>query len=1006
MVAPDPGSHEAVRALVDRAKQAIASGDGATASALIEEAAQRLATMGDAQAAIALCVQYRAYPRAAELAEAADDHVEAAQLWFRAGDLVRSAESRSRAGAPTVAAELFERAGELTRAAQIFEDQADFARASILWERAGDGRRAADALWRAIADEDHQQLVGPEAMEACRHAAELYFDLGRVDDAVKVLSFGDLPLVAGKLLARAGRQEEALEVLVEAGDYLSAAQIAKDSGDERRAQLLLAERAENEGRLAEAASHNEVVGEWAAAARLYEFAGDLRRSAVAHERAKHFEMAGRIWERLGDGEAATRCYRAAGKDADAAILEANQQLDAASLEGLLAEGRHVEAAQAVLTQARQGAKERYAEVETYLGRVPAGHPEHHAARAMLAEVLEEQNEPKRALNVLQRLLVGTQARPEHVPALYQYGTLLEYEGFLAGARAAYRTAATFDPGYRDVSERWARLKGADVSPAVVMQGAAPVAFKADQSTTMDLFDAALDAMNEAPLSEGAAGGFDEPRVYSEVTSFEDLLPSGPEQAAGLIIDELPGSVEEVTASGPAYNPVTLKADALVGRVLRGRFRIEKKLGRGSQAQVYLARDQILDRKVAIKVLSESIADDPSAMDRFLREARLAARVHHSGCLAIFDFGQEGGLTFMAMEYFRGRTLRDLIKKGPLEPYLALRLARDVASALGAVHQAGIVHRDVKPTNVMVDRSGRVRITDFGVARTIDDDHSGGMMVGTMKYMAPEQARAKEVDSRADIFSLGVVMYEMLNGKPPFGGTLDALIARVTKPPPPLPSTVTASEEVRRIVRRCMAKAPKQRYQTPDALIEDLSSEISRLKARRRQRRRIHEEAERAEVEGAVASAAITVDAPAPPAEADTIGTEDFDFEVHSDAEPSTVLPGPPSEGIELPHLPIVSEPEEDARSFRPAITEEDLQPPPYPRLPPPLRNAQPDLREELAIEALPSPFESARSKPPAPFSTVPGISPAPSPAAQRPPTDDLVLAGSAPPARVPSNAGH
>ncbi|CAN0599444.1 unnamed protein product, partial [Laminaria digitata] len=108
-------------------------------------------------------------------------------------------------------------------------------------------------------------------------------------------------------------------------------------------------------------------------------------------------------------------------------------------------------------------KERYAQVETYLGRVPSGHPEHHLARAMLAEVLEEQDEPKRALNVLQRLLAGAKARPDHVPAFYQYGTLLEHEGFLAGARDAYRTAATFDPSYRDVSQRWARLKGADVS---------------------------------------------------------------------------------------------------------------------------------------------------------------------------------------------------------------------------------------------------------------------------------------------------------------------------------------------------------------------------------------------------------------------------------------------------------------------------------------------------------------------------------------------------------------
>lgn len=1027
MALEDPGCDDAVQALVDRADAAIRSGDGAAAIDLVTEAAQRLAVDNQVPRAIELCVQYRAFGSAAALAEADEDHTAAAQLWFQAGDLPKSADNRLKAGAPIVAAELFERAGAHQQAAEIFEHEEDWARASILWEQAGEGAKAADLLWRAVSDEDHQQIVGPEAVEACRHAADLFFAAGRIDEVVQVLTFSGQPVYAGKLLARAGRHEDALKMLVEAGDYLAAAQVAKQCGDEHRAQLLLAERAENEGRLAEAASHHEMVGEWAAAARLYEFAGDLPRSARAHERASNFEMAGRIWERLGDGDAAARCYRAGGKEAEAAVLEANQLLDDSALDALVAEGRHVEAAQAALTQARRGDKERYAQVETYLGRVPSGHPEHHLARAMLAEVLEEQGEPKRALNVLQRLLAGAKARPDHVPAFYQYGTLLEHEGFLAGARDAYRTAATFDPSYRDVSQRWARLKGADVSQDDLHTGdSQPIVPAGPPSPTMALFDAALNAMTETPsaevtpppLFEEAGGGF------SEVTCFADLLPPGPEQAAGLVGDAPASTPEEVTAEGPAYAPNVLKAESLMGRVLRGRFRIEKKLGRGSQAQVYLARDQVLDRKVAIKVLSESVADDSTALDRFLREARLAARVHHSGCLAIFDFGQEAGLTFMAMEYFRGRTLRDLIKKGPLDPYLALRLARDVAAALGAVHSAGIIHRDVKPTNVMVDRTGRVRITDFGVARTLDDDHSGGVMVGTMKYMAPEQARAKVVDARADIFSLGVVMYEMLNGKPPFGGTLDALIARVTKPPPPLPSTVNASEEVRRIVRRCMAKAPKQRYQDPDALIEDLSSEISKLKTKRRARRRISDEAERPEVEASDVSQAV---APAAP-EADSqdleiqrqfAEDEDFEHELHSDPEPSTVLPGPPTDGPPV-GLPSVSTPEpepepEPEPDFDVDVDvdvdleaedglQDDESVPLYPRLPPPMVKPQPDLREELAVEAIADQF-GPRPGTEAPDEQVAHMIP-PAITNTRPPTDDLVLPGAIAAARSPSNLGR
>lgn len=862
-----PHADPVVRELLDRAERSMHEGAGTEAISMIVEAAERLADAGALFEALELCARHRIYGPAAQIAERHEEHGEAAQLWFRAGDLVRSAESRLQAGAPTMAGELFERAGAHERAAEIFEQEGDYARASILWEQAGRTERAAELLRRALTDESHQQIVGPEATEVCRRAAVLFAEVGRVDDAVSVLRFGEQPVFAGKLLARAGRTEEAIDTLVEAGDYLSAAQIAKETGDERRAQLLLAERAENEGRLLAAASHHEVVGDWGAASRLYEFAGDLRRAAHAHERAGHLEAAGRIWERLGEAEAAARCYRGAGREHDAEALEAKEHLEPEQIAALASEGRHLEAAQAVLTHARRGDRARYAEVETYLGRVAKGHPEHHAAQAMLAEVLEEQGQTSRALDVLQRLLLEAKARPEHVPAFFLYGNLLEHAGYLAAARNAYRTAATFDPGFRDVSERLARLKEFDAPETAGPASPSRAPIPRESSRTMELFDQALEAMSGVvPADLLAPALVSEVGSVSEATSFEALLSPGPDRAAGLSELVRPGAIEEVTDEGPGLPAPSLRADSLVGRVLRGRFRIEKKLGRGSQAQVYLARDQVLDRKVAIKVLSESVADDQAALDRFLREARMAARVHHSGCLSIFDFGTEGGLTFMAMEYFRGRTLRDLIKKGPIEPYLALRLLRDVVSALAAVHDAGIVHRDIKPTNVMVDRNGRVRITDFGVARTLDDEDSGGMMVGTMKYMAPEQARAKEVDWRADLFSVGVVMYEMLNGKPPFGGTLDALIARVTEPPPPLPSTVQVSEEVRRIVRRCMAKSPRNRYESMEQLVEDLSSEISKLKAKRRSRQHLAQ-ARRAKDDAPASgpsSAAVTApDAPAP-----------------------------------------------------------------------------------------------------------------------------------------------
>jgi serine/threonine protein kinase len=270
--------------------------------------------------------------------------------------------------------------------------------------------------------------------------------------------------------------------------------------------------------------------------------------------------------------------------------------------------------------------------------------------------------------------------------------------------------------------------------------------------------------------------------------------------------------------------------SLGGLVLRSRFRIEKKIGRGAQAEVYLARDLVLDRPVAIKVLNEAAAEDPAALDRFLREARLAARVHHAGCIAIFDFGQERGITFMAMEYFKGKTLRERLNKARLDAVTALRIGQQIAEALGAVHQAGIVHRDVKPTNVMIDEHETARLTDFGVAKVTADDGGAaspqGLMVGTMKYMSPEQARGKDTDGRSDIFSLGVVLYEMLAGRAPFGGQLDDLIRRVTEAPPRLPEELGLVEQVRDLVNKCMERKPAARYQSIEPLIADLKAAIA------------------------------------------------------------------------------------------------------------------------------------------------------------------------------------
>ncbi len=278
--------------------------------------------------------------------------------------------------------------------------------------------------------------------------------------------------------------------------------------------------------------------------------------------------------------------------------------------------------------------------------------------------------------------------------------------------------------------------------------------------------------------------------------------------------------------------------ALVGSILRGRFRLEREVGRGSQATVYLARDQVLERPVAVKVLAPSLAEDPDLLEGFLAEARMAARVQHAGCLSVFDFGREAEVTFFVMEYFAGRSLRALLRGGRLEPYLALHVAKTLAEALAAVHAAGIVHRDVKPSNVLVDRGARAKLSDFGVAvRTDRQPVNEGMMVGTLRYMAPEQAKGRPADPRSDLFSLGVVLWEMLAGRAAFEPTVDAVKARMSAPPPPLPSDIEVPQRVRELVERAMSPVPELRPATAGRFAEQLRRALSRLRAAHREQNR-------------------------------------------------------------------------------------------------------------------------------------------------------------------------
>jgi len=265
------------------------------------------------------------------------------------------------------------------------------------------------------------------------------------------------------------------------------------------------------------------------------------------------------------------------------------------------------------------------------------------------------------------------------------------------------------------------------------------------------------------------------------------------------------------------------------QVYSGRYEIVEHLARGGMAEVYVAHDQLLDRRVALKVLFPEFAADRSFVERFRREARSAAALNHPNIVSVYDTGEENGTYYIVMEYVEGRTLRDIIRsEGPLLPQRAADIGADIAGALAFAHRHGVVHRDVKPGNVLIDRAGRVKVTDFGIARAGGDMQENltqtGAVMGTATYFSPEQAQGGAIDPRSDVYSLGVVLYEMATGRPPFSGDSPVAIAyqHVRETPPP-PSSVNADvpPDLEACVLKCMAKNPANRYATADDLRADL-----------------------------------------------------------------------------------------------------------------------------------------------------------------------------------------
>jgi tRNA A-37 threonylcarbamoyl transferase component Bud32 len=285
------------------------------------------------------------------------------------------------------------------------------------------------------------------------------------------------------------------------------------------------------------------------------------------------------------------------------------------------------------------------------------------------------------------------------------------------------------------------------------------------------------------------------------------------------------------SDGMTEEATTGLATSLIGARLSGRYRLESKLGSGGMSTVYLARDETLERWVAIKVLHREISDQPDQIERFRREARAVAQLSHPNVVAVIDAGEDGGYPYIVFEYVEGETLKQRIDRlGRLPLDEAAAYAIELGRGLAAAHARMLVHRDVKPQNVLIDFEGRAKITDFGIARSLESDGltKTGRVLGTTDYVSPEQAMGQGVDARSDIYSLGVLLYEMLTGEVPFTAetVVGVAMKHVNEEIPDVQARrPEVSSALAAAIDQATAKDPKKRYDDMASFVADLEGAL-------------------------------------------------------------------------------------------------------------------------------------------------------------------------------------
>jgi tetratricopeptide (TPR) repeat protein len=766
---PSPTSRPELPSLDRRAARKVGRGAHALArKGNVHEAAEACFEAGLLDQAAQYYIDAGEFVRAAEIRHDQNRFLEAAELHLKAGDHETAGSIYAAQGEHKRAAECFHEAGRMTVAGELFEKCGDHRRAAECFREAGFDRQAAKAFIRCQSWKD-----AAAALEAVILEERTRPGTGQNPQNQRELQ--TLVLQAGKLYDQAGELERAESVLEKGGCHVAAAEVALRRGRFAKAAALFLE-GNQPVRAAEVLQQN---GEEQEAARIL---GEYHRSRGADQEAAHyleqageFLEAGDVYRRLQEFARAGQAYERAGDRAQAADMYrigGNPGRAAANYEKI---GRYEDAAEC---WHETGDEKRRAAALVQAGRLLLAGEVYHA------EGLDDD-----AIKVLQQIPAGT---ADFAQASAILGGVFQKRGQLGLAVMKLRQAI----------------------------GAGPI----DRNTLRLHYTLATVHEANGEVREAV-------EVYERILAcdyhYEDV-----EQRLAVARGRLASATRDAaaaTATGTAASLPAADEPATAIRTQPGRYQIVGELGRGGMGIVYKAKDTVLDRLVAYKVLPDALKENPQALKNFLREAKSAAQLNHPNIVTVYDAGEQDGSYYIAMEFVDGNTLKEIVRRrGAIASGGVLHVLVQMCEALAYAHDKKIVHRDIKTANTMWTRDRKAKIMDFGLAKIVEEVRNHTTLVsGTPYYMSPEQTLGRNVDYRTDIYSLGVTIFELATGRLPFiEGNIPYHHVHT-----PAPDMREIKAEVPALlaetVARCLRKDPAERYQSVREILAEVRAAMAR-----------------------------------------------------------------------------------------------------------------------------------------------------------------------------------